>query len=231
MDGVLLDSEDAWFRAEVELMRQYGVELTADDRIATIGRSPEDSVASFAERLGWAADRRPELRAALFTLMHEAYRSVDVLPGARELVSRLSGVVPLGLASNTDRALVVSAVAAAGFDGTFDVVVSASDVPRPKPFPDLYLRACELLRVAPADAVALEDSGPGIAAAKAAGMTCIAVPLFPDVDATAADFKVASLDELVSGSPSPRHSAGHPSARDSAGHPSPRHSCGRPRKE
>ena len=89
--------------------------------------------------------------------------------------------LPVGLASNSsrefvERALAVSALA----DGHFDVVVSADDVEAPKPAPDLYLAACAALGAAPERAAALEDSPPGVASARAAGMYVIAVPYFPD---------------------------------------------------
>ena len=72
-------------------------------------------------------------------------------------------------------------------------------MPRAKPAPDIYLLACERLGVAPSEALALEDSVSGIAAAKAAGLTCIAVPQYAEIDASAADRVVASLEELLVG--------------------------------
>ncbi|MBA4170832.1 MAG: HAD-IA family hydrolase, partial [Chloroflexi bacterium] len=61
----------------------------------------------------------------------------------------------------------------------------------------IYLRACELLGVSPDEALALEDSVSGVAAAKAAGLTCIAVPLFAETDVSAADRVIDSLEELL----------------------------------
>ena len=54
--------------------------------------------------------------------------------------------------------------------------VGARDVERAKPRPDLYLEACELLEVAPAEAIAFEDSPNGVRAARAAGIFCVAIP-------------------------------------------------------
>ena len=69
----------------------------------------------------------------------------------------------------------------AGLAGRFEVVVTSEDVAEPKPAPDVYLRAAELLGSPATEAVALEDSPPGAAAARAAGMYVIAVPYFPDL--------------------------------------------------
>ncbi|MDP9468017.1 MAG: HAD-IA family hydrolase, partial [Chloroflexota bacterium] len=122
---------------------------------------------------------------------------VDGRPGALELVERLRGRVPLGLASNSPRRLVDAALRTAGLTDVFDAIVTADDVARAKPAPDLYLLACERLGVAPGEALALEDSASGVAAAKAAGLTCIAVPQFAEADVSAADRVIDSLEELL----------------------------------
>jgi HAD superfamily hydrolase (TIGR01509 family) len=76
-------------------------------------------------------------------------------------------------------------------------VPATDDEAASKPAPDLYLLACERLNVPPADALALEDSASGIAAAKAAGLTCIAVPQFAETDVSAADRVIDSLEDLL----------------------------------
>jgi HAD superfamily hydrolase (TIGR01509 family) len=123
----------------------------------------------------------------------------SVRPGAIELVAALRGRLPLAIASNTGCDLVLFALSVAGFDEAFDVVVSSEEVERPKPAPDVYLEACRRLGVAPADAVALEDSPSGVAAAKAAGLTVYAVPQLPGVDVSTADVVLASLEDLATG--------------------------------
>jgi beta-phosphoglucomutase-like phosphatase (HAD superfamily) len=76
----------------------------------------------------------------------------------------------------------------------FDVVLGVDDVENPKPSPDLYLRACELLGVPPTQAVALEDSPPGVAAARAAGMLVVGVPSVDGLE-LAADVVAPSLGD------------------------------------
>jgi beta-phosphoglucomutase-like phosphatase (HAD superfamily) len=70
-------------------------------------------------------------------------------------------------------------------------------VERGKPAPDLYLLACQRLGVAPDETLALEDSPTGVAAAKAAGLDCIAVPQYAETDVSAADRIIDSLEELL----------------------------------
>ena len=130
----------------------------------------------------------------------EYARPISPRPGAIDLVVRLRGRVPLGIASNTALSLVRLALASAPFGDAFDSVVSADEVARPKPAPDVYLETCRRLAVEPAEAIGLEDSTSGIAAAKAAGLTVIVVPQWSVVDTSAADHVISSLTELMPGS-------------------------------
>jgi HAD superfamily hydrolase (TIGR01509 family) len=198
MDGLLLDTEVLWQRAEAELFRRHGAAYTIADALAVMGTSFDVTARYFAERLGEPAERGAALVDELRVLMlAELRRDVAGRPGAVELVERLRNRVPLALASNSSRNLVDAAMLTAGLTDAFDAIVTADDVQHPKPAPDLYLLACERLGVAPGEALALEDTAPGIAAAKAAGLTCIAVPQFAETDASAADRIIDSLEELL----------------------------------
>jgi HAD superfamily hydrolase (TIGR01509 family) len=198
MDGLLLDTELLWHHAEVELFMRHGAEFSWDDKMAVIGSSFDFTADYFADRLGLPRDRGAGLVGEMMELMHEHLREqVDGRPGAVELVERLRGRTRLGLASNSPRQLVDAALATARIGDAFDAIVTSDDVEHSKPAPDLYLLACERLGVAPADALALEDSPSGIASAKAAGLTCIAVPQFAETDVSAADRVIDSLEELL----------------------------------
>jgi beta-phosphoglucomutase-like phosphatase (HAD superfamily) len=85
----------------------------------------------------------------------------------------------------------------AGLAAPFEIVVTSQEVPEPKPAPDVYLRAAELLGSPASEVVALEDSPPGAAAARAAGMYVIGVPYFAELSLEA-DLVAASLaDDAV----------------------------------
>jgi len=198
MDGLLLDTEILWHRAEVELFRRHGGEFSWDDKMAVIGTSFAFTAHYFAERLGRAPAEGDGLVREMLEIMHgELRRDVAGRPGAVELVARLRGRTRLGLASNSPRLLVDTALATAGLEDAFDAIVTSDDVAHAKPAPDLYLLACERLGVAPAESLALEDSSSGVAAAKAAGLTCFAVPQFAETDVSAADRIIDSLEELL----------------------------------
>lgn len=198
MDGLLLDTETLWHGAEVELFRRHGGDFTWDDKMAVMGTSFDQTAHYFSERLGASPAEGRALVAEMVEIMRESLtRQVEGRPGAIELVERLRGRIPLALASNSGRLLVDTALATAKLTDVFDAVVSSDDVAHGKPAPDIYLLACERLGVSPAEALALEDSPTGIAAAKAAGLACIGVPQFAETDVSAADRVIDSLEELL----------------------------------
>ena len=200
MDGLLLETEELWDRAEGELFRRHGGAWTFEDKLAVMGTSFEHSARHYATRLGLPVERGPELVAERYELMKaELERQVDARPGAVELVDRLRelGSVRVALASNSSRDMVDTALRSAGLTDAFEAIVTADDVEHAKPAPDIYLLACERLGVAPSEALALEDTAPGIAAAKAAGLYTIAVPQFAETDVSAADRVVDSLEALL----------------------------------
>jgi HAD superfamily hydrolase (TIGR01509 family) len=194
-DGLLLDTEEAWTRAEQTLFRRHGDTFTDAHKRDLIGSSRAKSAVKLERMLG-----RPGHGEALMDELHELVMEevaagVPPRPGALELLRavRAQGL-PVGLASNSSREFVDLALSVSGLaHGYFDVVVSADDVDAPKPAPDLYLAACAALGAAPQRAAALEDSPPGVAAARAAGMYVIAVPYFPDTPIEGASLTAESL--------------------------------------
>jgi HAD superfamily hydrolase (TIGR01509 family) len=197
LDGLLLDTETGWHRAEAELLRRHGAAYTDADETATLGWSLEATVRRYLPRLGLGSEAAGQVSVELLDLVQLEYAVAVPRPGAAELVGRLRGRVPLGIASNTARSLVLAALESAPFGDVFEAIVSAEEVAHPKPAPDIYLEACGRLGVEPPAAVALEDSTSGILAARAAGLTVIAVPQWPTVDTSAADRVVLSLAELL----------------------------------
>jgi HAD superfamily hydrolase (TIGR01509 family) len=198
-DGLTLDTEHTWTRAESALYARYGTEFTLDHKREMLGTSGEKSALMMERHLGQRG-RGDELRVELRELVHAELdgTGVEPMPGAVELIEALRGSgTPIGLATNSGREFATRALRAAGIYDHFDAVVSAEDVARPKPAPDVYLAAAAAVGAAAEDCVALEDSETGVTAAKAAGMTVIGVPSFPGIDLDAADLVVESLREAA----------------------------------
>jgi HAD superfamily hydrolase (TIGR01509 family) len=103
-------------------------------------------------------------------------------PGAVELLDALDGRWPVAVASNSPRSHLLAGLTRTGLVDRFDAVLGVEEVADPKPAPDLYLRACELLRATPTGSLALEDSPPGVAAARAAGLYVLGVPSVAGVE-------------------------------------------------
>jgi HAD superfamily hydrolase (TIGR01509 family) len=177
-DGLLLDTESVWTRAEQDLFERRGTDFTPADKRELVGTSAAVAGGVLEVRLGEpgrAAELIEELNALVVA---ELEHGVEAMIGARELLHTLrQRGTPIGLVSNSPLAFVVRSLELAGFDNHFDVVLSAHEVAAPKPAPDPYLEACRRLGVEPGpEVVALEDSPTGVAAARAAGLTVIGVP-------------------------------------------------------
>lgn len=176
-DGLLLDTESVWTRAEEDLFELRGAEFTPADKLELVGTSAEIAGGILERRLnepGCAAGLIEELNELVVA---ELEHGVEAMLGARELLERLQGRVPLGLVSNSPLRFVRRSIELAGFEGYFDVILSAHEVAAPKPAPDPYVEACRRLGVEPGpEIVALEDSPTGVAAARAAGLTVIGIP-------------------------------------------------------
>ncbi|HET9153920.1 MAG TPA: HAD family phosphatase [Solirubrobacterales bacterium] len=199
-DGLLLDTESVWTRAEQDLFELRGTEFSRADKLELVGTSAEIAGGILERRLG-EPGRAAELIEELNELVvAELEHGVEAMLGARELLERLREQgVPLGLVSNSPLRFVRRSIELAGFEGFFEVVLSAHEVAAPKPAPDPYVEACRRLGVEPGPAVvALEDSPTGVAAARAAGLTVIGIPSIEGVLLDEAHHLAESLlDEAV----------------------------------
>ncbi len=190
-DGLTLDTEPIWTRAEEVLFARYGVEFTMDHKRYILGSAPAVAAVKLEEILGHPG---AELIDELYGLTLAAFADgVEAMPGALELIGALGDAgIPIGLVSNSRRAFVDAAMAASGLDGTFAVTVVGEEVAAPKPAPDTYLAAAAALGVDPAGCVVLEDSPTGVQAGRAAGMRTVGVPSVDGVELEA-DVVAASL--------------------------------------
>ena len=198
-DGLLLDTESVWTRAEQDLFVRRGTEFTPADKRELVGTSAAIAGAVLERRLdepGRAAELIEELNVLVVA---ELEHGVEAMIGARDLLRALrERGTPIGLVSNSPLAFVTRSLQLVGFEGHFDVVLSAHEVAAPKPAPDPYLEACRRLAVEPGpDVVALEDSPTGVAAARAAGLTVIGVPSIEGVALDEAHHLAESLLDTV----------------------------------
>lgn len=201
-DGVLADTEGLHLAAFQDAFDARGWTLDRDVYFESyLGYDDRDLVRAYAEdqaiRLSPAdveailldKARRYDRRLASGSVLY------STAPAA---VARLGAAFRLGIASGSLRGEILAILRANGLAHAFPVVVGADDVERSKPAPDSYATAVDRLGVRPSDAVAIEDSHWGLAAARAAGLRTIGITTsYPARTLALADVVVASLDEVT----------------------------------
>lgn len=185
MDGLLADTEPLSFRAwSTMIARDYGATITAEDErwaAITVGKSGPIVWELIRDRFKLPVELPrdlPLLGSRSRELYHQLLaEGVPPMPGAIALVHACRDAgLRIGVASSSGMEEIHTVLTGLGIIDCFASLTSGKEVPRSKPDPAIYLLACSRLGVEPHEAVALEDSGPGIAAARAAGLRCLAIP-------------------------------------------------------
>ena len=177
LDGVIVDSEPWWHAIRVEWAAARGLTWTADDNRACMGRNSRDWAAIMQERLRLDLTTQEIERAMVDALVQKYAREpVPRVPGAVEAVRRIAAAFPSAIASSAHTAVIAAALDAVGLVGCFRAVVSADEVAKGKPAPDVYLEAARRLGIRADHCLVVEDSLNGVLARRAAGMTVVLVP-------------------------------------------------------
>ena len=176
MDGVIVDSNPLHRAAWTEYARRHGVETTEAMQIRMYGRRNDEIVRDFlgseltdTEVLEHGAAKERVYRELMRPRLAEA-----LVPGVREFLTRHSGV-PIALATNAEPANVNFVLDGARLRSFFSAIVDGHQVRKPKPHPEIYLRAADLLGFPPEFCVVFEDSETGVQAGLAAGMRVVGV--------------------------------------------------------
>ncbi|WP_416901500.1 HAD family hydrolase [Micromonospora echinospora] len=191
LDGVIVDSEPVWEEVRRAYVAAHGGTWRPDTQRRLMGMSTGEWSRHLSDDLG--VDRTAEQVAAeVVEEMARRYAErVPLIDGADDVVRRLAGRWPLGLASSSPTRLIAAALAATGLTDVFGATLSTEETAHGKPAPDVYLAVAARLGVAPARCVAVEDSSNGVRSAATAGMRVVAVPhgaypLDPDAERLAA---------------------------------------------
>ncbi len=176
LDGTLIESERVWEAARRDVTESGGGRWRNDAQPSMMGLSTPEWTAYMQRELGVQL-RVDEIREQVLERVKASYRErLPLVDGAEEAVRLLASRWPLALASSAPRELIELVLELAALEDAFAVVISAEEVRRGKPAPDVYLRACELLGAAPARTLAIEDSAAGVRSAAAAGMPVVLIP-------------------------------------------------------
>lgn len=199
-DGVIIDTETPEYLSWREVFRSYGARLDWGVWSRLVGTRSEDfDLLDHLEKLvGRPVDRRA-VEERRRQLDRELIQKAPLLPGVLEYLREARRLgLRLGVASSSSRRWVVGHLEGRGLLDYFDVVRTAEDVARVKPDPELYVSALEALGAPAERAVAIEDSPNGIAAARGAGLVCVAVPnpITRRMDLGGAHLRLESLAQL-----------------------------------
>ena len=189
-DGTLVDSEPLSGQAWAQVLDLYGYSITEEDVRNVLGRTYAFTHAYLAERVQLPDPETLwlELRAILFRLLDTQLKPFsDAVAAVADLQVR---GVPLAVASSSVRERLDRTLARAGL--AFDVSIAGDEVEHGKPAPDMFLAAARRLDVDPSRCVVVEDSPPGIAAGRAAGMPTLAVCRVDGTEST-----LAQADRIV----------------------------------
>jgi len=176
MDGVLVDTEPVILEAAIQGLKDFGVSALAEDFIPFVGRGEDKFIGGVAEKYGVAF--RPEMKTRVYEIYMQLVKTMlKTNKGAKECLDWLAQKqVPIALASSADFIKIKANLEVAGIAmDIFTAIVSADDVEKKKPAPDIFLKAAHALKIAPEKCIVVEDAPAGVQAANAADMYSIAV--------------------------------------------------------
>jgi len=170
LDGTLVDSRQAFIMQNYELLRKFAPEsATIEDAVSLLGQSPTQILQKLS---GEQKDYSEEVR-----MIDESYvkyymkKFVSLFPGAMDCLKQLKKrKIKLGLATNTSSVILNDCMEWTGLSKVIDDAVSAEQVPREKPAPDILLETIKRLRVRPEQTIYVGDTHLDVVAAKEAGM-------------------------------------------------------------
>lgn len=176
LDGSMVDSMWVWRSIDIEYLGRFGIPLPENLQACIEGMSFSETAAYFKERFE-LPDDLASIKADWNRMARDKYaHEVPVKEGVRELLSycREHGI-KAGIATSNSRELVETVVRSHQLESCFGCIMTACEVEKGKPAPDIYLAVAKALAVSPENCLVFEDIIPGIQAGKAAGMQVCAV--------------------------------------------------------
>lgn len=176
LDGSLVDSMWIWKDIDIEYLGRFGIEIPNDLQKNIEGKSFSETAVYFKERFR-IPDSLEKMKEDWNLMAWDKYvHEVMLKPGADDFLNYcISHGIKLGIATSNSRALVEAVADARGFGKDFDCIMTACEVERGKPAPDIYLAVAKQLGVETKQCLVFEDITAGIMAGKNAGMRVCAV--------------------------------------------------------
>lgn len=178
MDGLLIDSEDFWRKAEAETFQEIGVPVTEEMAPQTMGFRVDEVVEYWFARYPWKTPSKKEIETrTVRRVLHYVKTQGNAKEGVPHIIKLFaSRNIPMAIASSSNQKIITAVVKKIALTSFLSVAHSAEHEEFGKPHPGVYITAARKLGVAPEHCLAFEDSANGLLAAKAAKMKCVAVP-------------------------------------------------------
>lgn len=200
LDGVIIETEPQTFGFFRQYLIRHDIYLKDDDLFKKIGRK---SIDFFYDVLSTEEFKKIDVQY-LIDLKRQKFNQdlkkfTRKIPYAEEVIYKLKERgMRLALASQNEKEMIDNVLGWMGLSKHFDVVLSLRDIHNKKPHPEIYQKAVTQLLLQPKETAVVEDSWTGVAAAKAAGLYCIAIrhPYTPPEQIKDADAVITSLEEL-----------------------------------
>jgi sugar-phosphatase len=184
MDGLLVDSEPFWRKAEIEAFSEVGIFLTENDCRETMGYRLNEVLDLWYSRTPWIGKSKKDVEDRILSLVsHYILTEAEPLPGVHKAIEicRQAGL-KTAIASSSPILLINSVVKKFALQHKFVLLHSAEFEAFGKPHPAVFIHTARELEVAPYDCIVLEDSFHGMIAGLAARMRTIVVPAKDELD-------------------------------------------------
>jgi len=196
MDGLMVDSEPAWFQSEIEVTRPFGYTWTDEDQVACLGGPLSRVGVYMRDKCDGAQSAEYFTQQLIDTQALKMRGKTPTMPGALELVRELqANGIKTGLVSASPRIIVDAVLDNLGHD-LFPFSISSNEVENTKPHPDCYLKAASMTQSNIHNCLVFEDSLTGMNAATSSGAYLIAVPHLVTIEESTKVRVIASLEQL-----------------------------------
>lgn len=199
MDGVLVDSEGFWAKAELDVFSSYGVQVTDDLATQTKYMTTKEVTEFWHGRFPWENLDVPKVEQEVVSKVIELIQAEDcTMSGVKTFIKDLkSKKYKIGLATNAPLRVADAVLEKLQIRDLFDTVHSSEFEEQGKPHPAVYLTSARQLGISPEYCIVVEDSHSGLKAAKAAGMkTIVFTNNDESINSDLADFKILSFESV-----------------------------------
>jgi beta-phosphoglucomutase family hydrolase len=179
LDGTLVDSIRLHFDAYMKTLQPFGIKFDIQYMLSFTGMPTLDCCAQIVRdfQVPISAEELMDRKEHLFG---EMIHMVELIEPVMKVVRAYKGVLPMGVATGSDRLVAHDIIKRTGLDAYMDAVVTCDDVTNPKPHPETFTKCAELLGVNPSECMAFEDGEHGMTAARSAGMWVLDVKPYYD---------------------------------------------------